>query len=940
MKRVHIIHDPCRLDKSTVADVENPLEYLKSEFKDGFPEHAKIYKGAIAVENDITEKLQKDELLINLIDESIWVVIWPSDLGIGAIIAIVSAVISAAVSIYMYLTMPQPEAQAPGSSNNELANRTNRLRPNGRVPEIFGTLRCVPDLIAEPYSYYVDGIEIEETLMCATKGFIDIFDVRDDETEVEAIPGTSVSVYNPDQSILSTPMYQAGEAFTAPPKLIRRTATINGQSLEKPNDVRIDNDEMAAGIYFTSGGVINRTNTNINFLADGAFEAGDGILVSGAQYLVQDYTLSGSISVNSSGQVILTRTIDVPDFNSYKTLVLTGAIVEKTTTVVNPETMEETTSTVVFDLSGTYTISNITRSGSYTYTITLVSPQLTNPSWSKHAGDYTFDSGVELRDSINNVDLDGAYTIASITSSQITLLNASAVNPDWILLDDVLGGSTFSIPASVYLESADNKWVGWFNITFEDSREAVFNIFFPQGLFNINKDGKTKWAWVEITIEYQEIDSSGNPLGSIQRLIHNTGRVTNRDSFGITLTLPLDNADGIRFRIGKTGQHYGANTISEAKIKSVYLTKDSDQLTYPEETVVRTRTVATDGALSIKERKLNMLVQRKLPLNGTGALTATNSAAQALIYLALDQKNGRRSISEVDIAQILAEENAVKAYFGNPKAAEFSYTLDDNNLSFEEIAGMVASSMFCEAYRYGNKLRIRFEQPQQNSVLLFNAANKAPNTEKRTKNFGIENKYDGIEIEYTSPDDDTRITYVASDSANPINTMQIKTSGIRSHEQAKTRAWREWNKLKYRNITCEFEALEESELLARNDRILVADNTVIKTKDGIIDSIDGLTLGLSHPIESDVPYFIYLQLADGRVDIAPCSYVDEYTVLLSRPPLIALVPEFTTYQLIESTETPSNAFMVTEIRPQGKMTNMLTCVNYDERYYQNDADFF
>ena len=248
--------------------------------------------------------------------------------------------------------------------------------------------------------------------------------------------------------------------------------------------------------------------------------------------------------------------------------------------------------------------------------------------------------------------------------------------------------------------------------------------------------------------------------------------------------------------------------------------------------------------------------------------------------------------------------------------------------------------MFCEAYRYGNKLRVRFEQPQQNSILLFNAANKAPNTEKRTKSFGIENKYDGVEIEYTSPDDDTRITYVASDDENPINTMQIKTSGIRSHEQAKTRAWREWNKLKYRNITCEFEALEESELLARNDRILVADNTVVKTKDGIIDFVDGLALGLSHPIESNVPYFIYLQLADGRVDIVPCSYVDEYTVLLSRPPLIALVPEFTTYQLIESTETPHNAFMVTEIRPQGKMTNMLTCVNYDERYYQNDADFF
>src|SRR5574344_1032205 len=141
MKRVHIIHDPYKLNESTVADVENPLEYLKSEFKDGFPEHAKIYKGSIAVENDITEKLQKDEFLINLIDEDIWVVIWPSDLGISAIIAIVSAVVSAAVSIYMYLTMPQSRSSAAQSPNNELQNRQNTARLNGRIPDIFGQTR-------------------------------------------------------------------------------------------------------------------------------------------------------------------------------------------------------------------------------------------------------------------------------------------------------------------------------------------------------------------------------------------------------------------------------------------------------------------------------------------------------------------------------------------------------------------------------------------------------------------------------------------------------------------------------------------------------------------------------------------------------------------------------------------------------------------------------
>lgn len=56
------------------------------------------------------------------------------------------------------------------------------------------------------------------------------------------------------------------------------------------------------------------------------------------------------------------------------------------------------------------------------------------------------------------------------------------------------------------------------------------------------------------------------------------------------------------------------------------------------------------------------------------------------------------------------------------------------------------------------------------------------------------------------------------------NPLKITTTGIRNEEQAKTRAWREWMKVLYKAFLCEFEALDESELLLRNDAILIADN--------------------------------------------------------------------------------------------------------------------
>lgn len=918
MKRVHIIHDPYKLDESTVANVDNPLEYLKSEFKDGFPEHAKIYKGTISVENDITEKLQKDEFLINLIDDDILVVIWPAwiQFVFYAVVAL-----TAALSVYMYLTMPQPETAVAKSPNNELSNRVNQLRLNGRVPEIFGTLRSTPDLISAPILYYRnDGIEIEDCLYCVTKGHVNVLDIKDGDTFGATIPDFQAAVYEPNSSILDSPQIEVGDAFTDLPMIGRKSEAVTGQSLSDPTESVIDSVSSGTAypqypnrIYFPAGGL------------NSAFSVGETVIVDAETFGIADAPIAGSTNVEMGGVITIGTTQNINSPNDFKKIRINTLLIQDATNGT-------------LDLAGLYNVSLISKSGSYAYEITLVNPTSVNPNWSLLTADNLANSSCELTSNIKSIDISGEYAnIAGVNSSYLVLNIPASLQPEWNKLNGVSVGN-LNIELSKYTEN----WLGWFYLTQENIERLIFNFYFPRGLFSVRTDGKNAQQNADYTIEYQELQD-GAPIGSIYSL-SDSDLKQETVAFGKSniINLPSIFEGGARFRVRKTSFNTFARTAvyDEIKVKSVYACGFAPAVIGNDVTFARSRTVATDGALAVKERRFNMLVQRKLPLNGTGVLTATNSAAQALIYLALDQKNGRRSIDEVDTAQILAEEQAVIGYFGNAKAAEFSYTLDDNNLSFEEIAGMVASSMFCEAYRYGNKLRIRFEQPQQNSVLLFNAANKAPNTEKRTKSFGIENKYDGIEIEYTSPDDDTRITYVASDDENPINTMQIKTSGIRSHEQAKTRAWREWNKLKYRNINCEFEALEESELLARNDRILVADNTAIKTKDGIIDHIDGLTLGLSHPIESDVPYFIYLQLADGRVDIVPCSYADEYALLLSRPPLIALVPEFTTYQLIESTETQHNAFIVTEIRPQGKMTNMLTCVNYDERYYQNDADFF
>ena len=941
MKTVIIIRDQFSQNK-TEAMVDDVCKYLAEQF-DSFPENARIYHNHVSKQTDVTPKTVADIEHLKTLEGTFYVVMHPE--WIQIVFWVVTAIM-AAYSVYTIATMPKPNTGGAGSSNNELAARANQARVKSRIPDIYGMVRSYPDLIAVTYTYYRNGIEVEECLMVIGRGYYQIHDCRDGDTPAGAINGVSVSIYEPGIPLVGgTAFYRIGQVFSSLPLSVKKSASINGQTLQPPSDIVLSDEDNNAGIYFTTGGVINRKNTGVNFTS--YFKAGDAINIQGAAYGVEDAILSGTATVKPGGIITIQSSESVPDYTSFQGVLLTGATFEIVAETLDPETEEVLSTESVFrDLSGQYDVSSIDRSVSgtgYLYTITLSQPKNTNFNWEFVTQDHTIAAGISLNKSSNSVVLDGAYTISAITSSTITLATPSSINSDWSKLPDLLGGTTYNLVSSVDLDLVTDKWVGWFDVEFDDPTEAIFNFYFPQGLYNMTSKGKVGEGFVEITIQYKYLGEE-----TIHTRQHYEYRNGNKDTFGITIRETLRGlGNGISFRIAKTKQKYGNSPVTECKVKDVYLAAQTDKTSYPGVTVIRSRTIATDGALSVKERKLNCLVTRKLMMDGTGALQATRDAGQALIGMALDEYIGRRSSTEIDIPQIKSEIQKIKTYFGSDAPAEFSYTFDDDSLSFEEQAAMIASACFCETYRYGNKLRLKFEAPQDNSVLLFNHRNKVPGSEKRTFNLGIDKDYDGVELEYTSPDDDLRVTYAIPENGSARNPLKISTSGIRNHAVAKTRAWREWNKLQHQTESVEFDALDESNLLVRNDRILVADNTSIKTQDGEVDAVDGLTLTLSQDVkmQDGVTYYIHLQLQDATVDMIQClpgEYMNQ--LILTRAPLQPLVIDEdryikTTYQIVAAQDTSNSAFLLTEASPNDEMTNRLTCINYDARYYTKDHSY-
>lgn len=539
-------------------------------------------------------------------------------------------------------------------------------------------------------------------------------------------------------------------------------------------------------------------------------------------------------------------------------------------------------------------------------------------------------------------DLSGTYTIRTLSATLIELDDPESLNADW-------GGLTTLPDETTYVSGAlishpQDYWVGPFTVEMAGMDRLLFNAVALNGLY---KDNGERQYPVDVALQ-AEIT-----LPDTTVIVHNftlQGSITSRDTVALTEMVILDAVvDSCQVRLRRTSstdKAFSGQVVDEVKWQAVYAAAPFPTHVFPGVTIVRSRTRATAGALSIKDRKLNLLVTRELPIvqsDGTlGARAATRRAIDALADMALDAQIGRRTTAEVDLAGFAAVHAQIVAHFGTELAAEFCHTFDDASMSFEEAAQAIADAVFCLAYRQNNRLRLRFESPTENSVLLFNHRNKLPKSEVRSHSFGVADDHDGLSLEYTDPADDARVKIILPVDDTPTNPKKVETVGIRNKPQAWLLAHRLWARLQYQRDTVEFGAMHEADLLLINDRVLIADNTRTQTQDGEITAQDGLIVTTSQPVTLASGSVMHLQLPDGSVDAIPVTAgVDAYHLVLQRLPLQPLVfgaMAGPTYMVTGGSE-PAQAFLIREKRPGSDSTAQITAINYDSRYYSHDSDY-
>lgn len=865
------------IETYTGYDVE---QLLKQAFGgNGLSDSVRLYHGNLL--DEVTPKTPQDVDKVMRLNGRIYAVVKPMGLDPASWIAIgISILVSVAVAFLMPMpAIANQSANQPPSPNNALAARTNKQRLGGRIPDIYGTVWSVPDLIAPTYSAYIDNREVEFSYMCVGRGRFNVTEALDDTTPINQVFGSSVYVYDPDDSLNDTPDFLFGQAFSPDEAALSRLAvkrytSVNGQLLP-PTDNYLTLDKAV----FRAGGIIEQSGFNFT----SQFSVGDNLTV---------------VQTNPANSA-----------NGITEPPVDGDII--------------------------------------TYT------------------------------------LGGTYEIAALSENQITLKTPALINPDWQKLVDN-ADYTVETEATVSTQS-DSLWQGWFYTNDRDHEKALINLVARNGLYITGK-GNYQPIGLNIEIQSEIVDSNNNPVAGTLETVTKTvygaaykkyasgggvGYFRDGNHWWSNVETPNEDAAAsaaatfdiknshmqkgkrLRFRVRRKDNRVKFKdtyqVVQDLRIADFYGARLMTALDTPKGvTTVYSKTLATEGALSLKERKLRLLVQRYVTDATSGLPKLSNRADDILRDIATDPKIGNLQLTQVDIAQIKTEIDAQIAYFGTDKCAEFCGTFDDNNLSAEETMQIVAKAVFSQAKRQGNKIMLDFERKVPASVAVFNSHNILPDTFTAPQSLGIANDYDGVKIEYTDPIDDAIITMTYPNDAI-TNPHEDKLIGVRNKVQAHMHMMRMYNKDRHTYKSCEFVAGDESNIVVRTNRITVADQLRADVQQGSVDSIEAIggdiVLHTTDPvtIEQSGAYTMFIQTINNGVEAIAVTARDDYSVKLARLPsgeisgtdkVVQAV-----YQIVSETDDNRDAYLVAQKDPADGMTNKLLCTNYDDRYYQNDSDF-
>ena len=142
--------------------------------------------------------------------KTVKIVIEAGGLEAGAIVAIISIVMSVASAVYAIISMNRMSAKAQaetkqGSSIYDVNAQGNQVNLNNVIPENFGYFKRYPDYLADRHVFYRNNRQFVDMILCQGVGQYeragDNSDVFIGETPISELDGCQLAIYEPGQEM-------------------------------------------------------------------------------------------------------------------------------------------------------------------------------------------------------------------------------------------------------------------------------------------------------------------------------------------------------------------------------------------------------------------------------------------------------------------------------------------------------------------------------------------------------------------------------------------------------------------------------------------------------------------------------------------------------------------------------------------------------------------
>lgn len=540
----------------------------------------------------------------------------------------------------------------------------------------------------------------------------------------------------------------------------------------------------------------------------------------------------------------------------------------------------------------------------------------------------------------------------SYTASFAYIDYDSATDRFSIISPDFNGQTTAfgSFTGEVGITEAKSAYVGWFLSTVECT-ELWFNVVFRRGL---------KGEAV-IEFEYQPCDAQGNPTG-----VSSTSTATySDDTFDDkSFTFKVHGLASTYYRIrARRTNNSNDDGSSQSTLESIAAIRVKTNVVHPEDTTLTIQSTAGNAETGT-EMKFNVMASRKMiwwdgsTIRGWNAATKTEIpadlrssefAADGILHNYIVMGGG--SVDEIDVDELYAIHD--KVYAINPELTKCSITFDDADQALGDRVKTLALLLDVETSYDGIKEFFVRDEPRSIVVAQFDAYNLADDQYSKTYSFMLKDQYTGVRLEWVDVIDKNKKRYInlaldnngnviESDSFHP---KEIKFLGCGNETQAMHRAKLEFNKLIYQNESVTFNVVDDGFIPRFGDMVRFVEYADEYVVNGEVIGISGNTYTSSAwlgDLEAGVTYWATCTKANGQTtDWVELTSWDEYSFTTSSPMAGAYVADQIDSQvgsrfIIRTTaEKEADLYVITDKQPSSDGTVKISCINYDERTYQN-----